>query len=422
MTRASWWRELFRVALIFGSALLLGWLFDLLVPALLIATLFLTGTWLYQLRRVSLWIREPEREPPEASGIWGEIFDSIYHLQRHDREERDRLQTAVSYLHDSFASLKNAAVIIDPGGNIEWCNEAAQQLLGLEYPRDRGQALLNLLRISRFHNWFAKADATEPLLMDSPRSKEIRLLLEATTFGRGSRLLFARDVTREERMEEMRRDFVANVSHELRTPLTVISGYLHTLADSGVAEDSRLQKPVSQMLQQAQRMENLLRDLLWLSRLESVEMDVKSTAPVDVGEMLSEIRLECLAAYPDRQIGVQVKTQKRLHGNYQHLYSAVSNLVNNALKYSDAAVELSWLEEAGDLCLTVADQGQGIDAEHLPRLTERFYRVEQSRSQETGGTGLGLAIVKHVLAGHGAHLEIDSEPGVGSRFCCIFPL
>lgn len=422
MTRANWWWEVCKVGFLYLSAALLGLFLDLLPLSLGLATVILVGYWLHQLYRVAGWLRRPDVEPPEAGGLWGEIFDSIYHLQRHDREERDRLQTAVSYLRDSFASLKNATVLIEPTGNIEWCNAAAEDLLGLEYPRDRGQAMLNLVRLPQFHSYFSAEKYHKPLLMESPRDAGIRLLVEISSFGRGSRLLFARDVTREERLEGMRRDFVANVSHELRTPLTVITGYLMTLLDSGAGEDEKLARPLVQMQQQAQRMESLLRDLLWLSRLESLEEDTDNLGAVDVPEMLVEVRHEAEDIYPGREIRIVAESKRRLTGNYQHLYSAVSNLLLNALKYSQGAVEMRWEEESARLCLAVQDEGPGIDPVHLPRLTERFYRVEESRSSETGGTGLGLAIVKHVLAGQGAHLEIDSQPGVGSTFRCVFPL
>lgn len=419
----NWWRELLQVAAILVVAGLTGVFFEVFFPALLLAGLALGAYWFYQLRRAALWIRQPESEPPTARGVWGDIFDGIYHLQRHEREERDRLQTAVSYLRDSFAALNNATVIIDPAGNIEWCNDAARQLLGLEYPRDQGQALLNLIRIPSFHSYFSAADYSEPLYMESPHKATIKLLVEVTSFGRGSRLLFARDVTREERMEEMRRDFIANVSHELRTPLTVITGYLYTLTDSGLLDkDERWRKPLTQMQQQAQRMENLLRDLLWLSRLESAPADKTEHTPVAVAEMLAEVRQECLNVHPDREINIEIDTDLPLQGDYRQLYSAVSNLVLNALKYSEGPVQVNWWASERNLCLSVRDFGPGIEAVHLPRLTERFYRVEKSRSQQTGGTGLGLAIVKHILAGHDGYLEIESELGVGSCFSCLFPL
>ena len=421
MATTNWWKELRKVALYFlivvgpGAALGHGLL------ALALAALALVAYWLNQLRRVSSWMRHPDVEPPEATGIWGEFYDSIYRLQRHDREERDRLQTAVSYLRDSLAALKDAAVLVDPSANIEWSNEAAQRLLGLQYPRDRGQAIVNLLRVPNFSSYFNGGDYQKPLLTESPLDPSLQLLVEITEFGRGSRLMFARDVTRERQLEKMRRDFVANVSHELRTPLTVITGYLLTLMDTDLGEQERLRQPMLQMQQQAERMETLLRDLLWLSQIESTE-GREEHRPLDMRELISEVRQFVLGAYPDRKVNVRVDTERSIAGNYKHLYSAVSNLVINALKYSERDVEITWSERDGACCLSVRDEGPGIDAVHLPRLTERFYRVDKSRSQVTGGTGLGLAIVKHVLAGHRARLEIDSEVGVGSTFRCVFPL
>jgi len=420
--RSVWWQEVIRVLAVCLFAAAIGTLSGYVLPLLLLAMAGLLVYWLLQLRRVARWLRRPDTEPPEATGLWGEIFDRVYHLQRADREERGRLQTTVSYLRDSFAALKNATVMIDPQGNIEWCNAASARLLGLQYPRDRGQAILNLVRLPAFNAYVDGGDYQEPLLMDSPRDGGARLLIEITPFGAGSRLLFARDVTREERMQEMRRDFIANVSHELRTPLTVITGYLHTLLDAGIASDERIHQPLVQMRQQARRMENLLRDLLWLSRLESAQDESEDRAALDIAEIMSEVRTEALGVEPDREINLVVESRRELPGNYRQIHSALSNLVVNALKYSDGPVEMRWSEDEGHLYLSVTDVGPGIDAVHIPRLTERFYRVEKSRAQETGGTGLGLAIVKHVLAAHQAWLDIDSRLGRGTTFRCVFPL
>ncbi len=420
MTGSSWWRALTYVAVVLLLAAAIGWLFGQVLLFMLLAAVGVILSWLFQMRRVSRWIRRPDREPPEAPGLWGDIFDRIYHLQRKDREERDRLQTAVSYLRDSFASLKNATVLIDPDGSIEWSNTAADYLLGLEYPRDRGQAVLNLLRNPDFNRYFTEGDYSQPLHMESPANNDLSLLLEITTFGRGSRLLFARDVTREEQVEEMRRDFVANVSHELRTPLTVITGYLSTLIDSGLGEQDGLSRPLHQMQQQAERMETLLKDLLWLSRLESAEAQPEDGDRVDVGELLRELCHEAEEVDPGREILCEIDTDEALNGDYRQLRSAFFNLILNALKYSEGSVHLRWYRHGECLRFEVRDVGPGIDAIHLPRLTERFYRIDKSRSQATGGTGLGLAIVKHVLAAHAAHLEIESEPGRGSTFRCVF--
>ncbi len=246
--------------------------------------------------------------------------------------------------------------------------------------------------------------------------------MEITRFGDGDRLLFIRDVTASVRMEKVRKDFVANVSHELRTPLTVISGYLGTfLSDPGKLEP-RYVKPLQQMLQQAVRMENLLKDLLWLSRIES-EQGLEMRGPVDVRALLSELQDELGTAYPERRVELELATDHQVTGDYRELYSAVSNLLLNAIKYSrdDSVIKVSWRQQDGGYQLPVTDEGIGIDAVHIPRLTERFYRVEDSRSSAGGGTGLGLAIVKHVAASHGARLQIVSKPGRGSSFSLVFP-
>ena len=420
MATTSWWQEFRKVALYLIVAGGAGTALGYPIAALAMAALLLVGYWLNQLRRAAEWMRRPDAEPPEARGIWGDFFDSIYRLQRLDREERDRLQTAVSYLRDSLAALKDAAVLIDPSTNIEWCNEVSQHLLGLQYPRDRGQSVINLLREPGFSSYFNEGDFSQPLLLESPLEPSVLLQVEITPFGRGSRLMFVRDVTREQQLEKMRRDFVANVSHELRTPLTVITGYLLTLMDMDIGKEERLRRPMLQMQQQAERMETLLRDLLWLSQIESTE-GREEHQPFDMAELVSEVKEFVLGAYPERSITITLSAGRTIKGNYKHIYSAVSNLVINALKYSEGPVEIEWTQREDGLCLSVRDFGPGIDAKHLPRLTERFYRVDKSRSQVTGGTGLGLAIVKHVLAGHDARLEIDSEPGEGSTFRCIFP-
>jgi two-component system phosphate regulon sensor histidine kinase PhoR len=209
----------------------------------------------------------------------------------------------------------------------------------------------------------------------------------------------------------------------LRTPLTVISGYLGTLIGQAAEFPDRYKKPLQQMNQQAERMESLLKDLLWLSRIEAEERQDKREL-VDVGGLLQELREELATAHPERELGLDLLTDRKIYGDYRELYSAVSNLANNALKYSppETPVEIVW-ESTGDHCrLSVKDEGRGIDSTHIPRLTERFYRVDDSRSSATGGTGLGLAIVKHVAAAHNARLEIDSTPGEGSTFSLAFPL
>ena len=274
--------------------------------------------------------------------------------------------------------------------------------------------------VSAFALFHGHAHGTE-----LPHAANPRLILqfEITTFAGGDFLLFVRDITRVVQTEQMRRDFVGNVSHELRTPLTVFKGYLDTLDASEALRGPPYAKAIVQMNAQVQRMENLLTDLLWLSRIESVREERKTEA-VDMAGMLEELREELRSSEPERLVVLELKTCASVSGDYPQLRSAVSNLVINALKYSEEhePVSVRWEREGDALCLTVADRGLGIEELHLSRITERFYRVDESRSARTGGTGLGLAIVKHVAASHRAELDIQSEPGRGSRFALRFPL
>lgn len=422
MHKLDWFREIRKGLLLLAIVAVLGFYLDLFWPMLALTMLGLLILWSLQLRAINNWLIAPEGEPPEARGIWGGIFDGIYHLQRHDQEEKQRLQSTVSYLRESLGALRDGVVMIDRRNNIEWANQAAEALLGLKAAEDIGQPLINLLRSPEFIGFFEQGDYSEPLDIASPNSPDIHLRIEITNFGRGSKLLFAKNTTKIVQVEKMRRDFVANVSHELRTPLTVISGYLQTMLDSGVDEGSPMVKPLQQMLQQSGRMEVLIEDLLWLSRLESME-GAGNLTNIEINGLFSEISAEVRNLYPDQQVVANCETDQVLMADYQQLHSAVSNLLINACKYSesDEPIVLHYFKRQGSLCIEVVDKGKGIEPSHISRLTERFYRVDQSRNRETGGTGLGLAIVKHILIAHKATLEIESEYGRGSTFRCVFP-
>lgn len=419
----SWRAELRKLLLVLAASGIVGYLSGYTIEMLALGLTAVAGSWLWQLWRMRRWLQDPDQSPPEASGIWGLIYDTIYGLQRENRDARGRLQSTVDYLRSSFASMRDGVVILSQSGAIEWCNGAAGNLLGLQYPRDQGQPILNLLRWPVFHDYFLGGEFSSPLQL--PRSAESKQILQIdiTTFAGGDFLLFARDVTRIVQGEQMRRDFVGNVSHELRTPLTVFKGYLDTIRDNADIFDRRLEQPLKQMEAQVQRMESLLTDLLWLSRIES-EGEERKTEAVDMAALLEELREEVRQSHPDRLLVLELNTRKTVSGDYRELRSAVSNLVINALKYSadDKPVVATWNESDEALLLDIRDQGIGIPEQHLPRLTERFYRVDDSRAAATGGTGLGLAIVKHVAASHRAELLVDSEPGRGSTFTLRFPL
>jgi len=260
----------------------------------------------------------------------------------------------------------------------------------------------------------------KPLRVKPGPDPEFCLQFEFSRFGVNDRLVFVKDVSEQDKLERMRRDFVGNVSHELRTPLTVIKGYIETLQSLVAETNPTLTKSLGSMDTQVGRMERLIEDLLWLSRIESVEGERKDDQ-IDMVRLLSDVGESLRAAWPERDIEVEIESAQQILGSASELRSALSNLLVNALKYSDGPVTVKWSETVVGPALAVEDEGEGIDAKHIPRLTERFYRVDKSRSQATGGTGLGLAIVKHVAVSHEAKLFIDSEPGKGSTFRLVFP-
>ncbi len=419
--RLEFFRELRRVVLVVLIGGVVGFSFQQTGTGLTVALVLILLVWAVQLYRVQRWLESPESEPPQGYGIWGLLFDNIYLLQRRNREAQGRLESALEYLQDSLASMRDAWMVIDPRGGIAWANESAEHLLGVRFPEDRGRPLLNLLRLPAFSNYFMTGDFADPLRLLPTQDGDRCLQFEVSSFGEGDRLVFVRDITEQYRLETMRRDFVGNVSHELRTPLTVIKGYIDTLIDLPRYETDTVRRPMGQMRDQVARMENLLRDLLWLSRIESVE-SLRKTELVDFPRLLREIVSELRTGYPDREITLNIGTDEGISGDDRELQSAVSNLVINALKYSEDGTEVTvdWQVTEQGLRLSVRDRGIGIEASHIPRLTERFYRVDSSRSQRTGGTGLGLAIVKHVALSHQADLDIVSEAGQGSCFSLTF--
>nr|WP_221189793.1 phosphate regulon sensor histidine kinase PhoR [Azomonas macrocytogenes] len=396
-----------------------GWSFAAFLAAYLARVL-------YQLYRLHRWLqqqRQSDEPPPEASGLWGEVFDSLYQLQRHEQGIRGRLQAIIDRVQESTAALKDAVVFMDSNGVLEWGNNAAQSLLGLRSPQDSGQMVTNLVRHPAFKEYFDKGKYHEPLELPSPIDDQLHLQITVTRYGNGEHLMLARDVTHLHLLELMRKDFVANVSHELRTPLTVIAGYLETLLEHADEINPRWLKPLQRMEQQAERMRHLLEDLLLLTKLETTSYPA-SNQPVKIEQMLHSIKSDALSLSAEKQHRITLEADPKLllKGSESELRSAFSNLVFNAVKYTPAEGEIHirwWSNEQGaHLC--VQDNGIGIENGHLPRLTERFYRVDSSRASNTGGTGLGLAIVKHVLLRHRGKLEIQSLPGKGSQFICHF--
>ncbi|MCG8413975.1 MAG: phosphate regulon sensor histidine kinase PhoR [Pseudomonadales bacterium] len=424
----TWRGEFKRYLLIFAVVGIVSYFFGVLLPSLLILTLILLGIDLLQLHRLQKWLAidhaSDKSAPPESFGVWGGVFDGIYRLQKQERRASAHLESLLNKAQESSAALEMGIVMINRHNNLDWWNRASESLLGLRHPQDRGQSITNLIRDPQFHEYFHSENYDDPLKLNAPGDSTQILEYQIATFGKHERLMIVRDITQLHRLESMRKDFVGNVSHELGTPITVIKGYLEAIIDNMQDLDPKWQKPIQQMHQQSTRMENIVRDLLLLSSLETKHRP-KPQDSFSLSSLLSEIRNDTLQIYKKKSHNFTLECDASLEllGDRGELYSALSNLVVNAAKYTPANGTISVRVEHDEESLTieVEDNGIGIDVQHLPRLTERFYRVDVSRSSETGGTGLGLAIVKHILMRHDGELNIESEIGEGSCFVCRFP-
>ncbi|MGA7802231.1 MAG: phosphate regulon sensor histidine kinase PhoR [Gammaproteobacteria bacterium] len=384
------------------------------------------GLWhLVNLYRLERWLTEGKRfHPPEGYGIWDNIFQQIYRLQQRNRRRKRKLGNMLSRFQEATEAMPDGTVVLDSRGSIEWWNSAGEELLGLHYPRDVGQRLANLVRHPVFADYLRRGDYTHSVQFPSPADERHSLSVRVVPYGKNQLLVIIRDVSRLQKLEQMRRDFVANVSHELRTPLTVVIGYLETLEDDPECV-SRWGRSVQAMHEQTERMQRIVEDLLLLSRLET-DVQSESREPVRVPDMLARLRDEAqrLSGNQHHEVTLQADDGLWLRGEESQLRSAFSNLVYNAVRYTPTggAIQMRWYADAQGACFEVTDTGIGIAPHHVPRLTERFYRVDIGRSRQSGGTGLGLAIVKHVLLRHDAGLGIDSVPGKGSTFRCSFPV
>jgi two-component system phosphate regulon sensor histidine kinase PhoR len=380
--------------------------------------------------RLLNWLRTERRgDLVLGAGLWAEVSDRTRKLLRsHERatqESEKRLQDFLSALQAS----PNGVVLLDAEMRIEWCNQTAAAHFGLDVVRDMQQHLANLVRDPGFAAYLSGQDFSRDVVMPGKShsaAKPVQLSVHRHPYGEGRSLLLSRDITALEQAEAMRRDFVANVSHEIRTPLTVLAGFVETLQTLPLDGQER-QRYLDLMAQQAQRMQTLVNDLLMLSRLEGSPIpSMQECVSVDV--LFAQCRHEAgelarLIWGKSRQLDFENEAGWEIVGARQEIYSAMSNLINNAVRYTpvDKEIGVSWVLRAdGGAAFSVRDAGPGIAPEHIPRLTERFYRVDRSRSRDTGGTGLGLAIVKHVVQRHGAELHIESVPGQGSVFSITF--
>lgn len=418
------WREVWILALIALGSLLLGAISGRYFIVAAIGFGLYIAAHLRQLARMYRWLLHiRDAEMPEAEGLWGEVFNEVRKLQKQALRRADRLTDMLGRFQNAAAAMPDAVVIVSENDEIEWANPSAENLLGIRFPRDTGLRLFNLLRDPDFTDYFARGEFSEPLEQPSPTNPEISLSLQVIPFGSRRRLILARDTTRLMRLEQMRRTFVANVSHELRTPLTVLVGFIETLRDTKTLAPVELNRHLATMHEQAARMQRLVDDLLMLSRLETAPPP-HAEETVDVATLLTGLKEQAeMLSGKQHTITLEADADLGLRGSREEILSAFSNLTNNAVRYTPAGgtIHLRWRADNQAARFSVTDTGDGIPAEHIPHLTERFYRVDTARSRASGGTGLGLSIVKHVLLRHQARLAIESTLGHGSTFTCVFP-
>lgn len=419
--RNAWFKTLGQLWLVLAGALVLGFLLGHLWPVLTIAALGVVAWHYWKLRGVLLRLTAHQRlEAPQGDGVWNELDRLLHRGQLEMRGRKRRLLDMLRAYRAAADALPDAVVVVERNSQrVLWFNAAATALLGLRYPRDIDAPIGERLQPLPVARWLAAGRNAEPLLdAASPVDPDLRLSLHLIPYSDELWLLVARDVSKLMRLEQMRRDFVANVSHELRTPLTVVHGYLEMLDP---AERPEWAPMLAEMQRQSQRMTQLVEDLLTLSRLEA--QDALADEDVAMAPMLTTLKREAEALSQQRHtITLEDNAQVDLCGSTKELHSAFSNLVSNAVRYTQAggSIAIVFAREGDGAVLSVRDSGYGIPSAHLPRITERFYRVSTSRSRESGGTGLGLAIVKHVLSLHQARLGIVSEVGRGSTFSCHF--
>lgn len=424
------YRVFFRLTLLLCLAAILGLILDQVVLCLGGALFVLVVWYSYNLIQLSDWLSTKKNlYPPSSNGIWSDIFDGIYRLQKKNRQRRKELGQVLKRFRDGAEALPDAAVVVEESGQIIWCNRLARQLFGLRWPDDNGVQITHLLRYPEFIEHFNenvknKNLADEPVLIPSPTRRDSIIEVRMVPYALGQILLLGRDVTQMHRVNQMRKDFIANVSHELRTPLTVLQGYLEMMQDPDMAQALPGTKAVNMMSDQTVRMFSLVNQLLVLSRIEANEENIFDNV-VDVPNLMHVIEKEAnqLNAEKGHKIEFVIDDKIKVYGVEEELRSAFTNLIKNAIRYTPKGgeIKVNWCDCDGSACFSVVDNGDGIESKHLNRLTERFYRVDKARSRATGGSGLGLSIVKHVLAHHKSELEIHSQVGQGSRFSFSFP-
>jgi two-component system, OmpR family, phosphate regulon sensor histidine kinase PhoR len=421
LERLSWKRLVFELILCCIPALILGAVFGYLPWFLLVAVTGLLIWHFWNLLRLSWWLWvDRSMTPPPGRGSWEPLLYGLHQMQMRNKKRRRELGSLIKRFRSGAESLPDAVILTTEEGSMFWCNGLAQQMLNLRWPDDNGQNILNLLRYPEFSRYFKSREFNKPLnlVLNSGRHLEIRMM----PYTKKQLLMVARDVTQMHQLEGARRNFFANVSHELRTPLTVLQGYLEMMQEQTL-EGAPREKALHTMREQTQRMEGLVRQLLTLSKIEAAP-HAALNEKIDVPMMLRVVEREAQTLSQKKHtLHFEIDNSLQVMGSEEQLRSAISNLVYNAVNHTPEGTEITvrWQHAPHGALFSVEDNGPGIAAEHIPRLTERFYRVDKARSRQTGGSGLGLAIVKHAVNHHESRLDIESTPGKVTRFSFLLP-
>lgn len=378
----------------------------------------------WQLQELNRWLhRQQLGSAPHPTGAWGLVFTQLFLLEKHAKQTQQKLREALERFQHAGTALPNGVVVMDATDRIQWCNPSAETHFGIDLKQDRGQSLPYLIRSPEFIEYLSHMQHDNPLILRRVRGTSLSLSIQIVPYSNNERLLVSHDITQVEQDERVRQDFVANVSHELRTPITVVGGFIETLLEGQTLDAPTLRRVLTTMQSQTQRMQSLVEELLSLSRLEGQHTPAPET-PVSVALLMRQlVQMGEQLSHGKHEVRGILDSSDTLLGADNELLSAFGNLVTNAVRYTPEGgkVTLRWKREGDEGIFSVQDTGIGIAQEHIPRLTERFYRVDRARSRETGGTGLGLAIVKQILLHHDASLEISSQPGLGSTFSVRIP-
>ena len=409
--------------LLLAAGAIIGWLYDQAVVGLLAAALLALGWHIRQLLRFEQAVRDKHFGSLRyGDGIWSQLYSRFNYQRSQSKEYKKSYRRLLKEVRKSTNAMPDGAIILDRNFEIVLCNKAAQSLAGFRRHQDRGHRVVNILRDPAFGKYLQAGDFDKGIEIRSPTVEGGWLLCRIVPYGADQLLLLIQDITERRRLAAMRREFVANASHELRSPLTVISGYLDTLAEEE-ALPPQWQKPLLQMRSQANRMNKIVAELLELSRLEGAGAAPKDEI-IDVCALLAAAKKSLASQAEIPAVDINCNSRAQLYGSTAEIESVIVNLLSNAIRYTppDGKITMTWESDDSGATLTVTDTGIGIEQEYVPRLTERFFRVDPGRSRDGGGVGLGLAIVKHVLERHESSLNIKSAPGSGSSFSCQFPL